>query len=89
MSAYTTHQRGHDAEWLLQQEKAFNDRQVQSVRAGRTPMSKSYASSSGIGTLREITPTEAALARRAVARMAAGRGEDGAEVLQMLGLAAS
>ncbi|MGA4989942.1 hypothetical protein [Nonomuraea bangladeshensis] len=87
MSSYTTHQRGHDAEWLLQQEMAFNDRQVAAVRAGRKPMSKSYASSSGIGALREVTPAEAALAARAVTRMAAGRGEDGSEVLQMLGLA--
>lgn len=79
---------GHDAEFLLQMQKAANDRELQAVRRGRGHMSASPVTATF--AVSKPDPVLQQAAARFVARAAAGHGPSGVEeILQMLGLEAS
>lgn len=82
MGNYVTAMGGHDAEWLLQNERVYNDRIVQQARAGRRPMSKPHLRD--VGKVTEACAEELQAAARFVRRKV--NGEAAGEVLAMLGL---
>jgi hypothetical protein len=85
MGTYAATHGGHDAEWLLQNERVLNDHIAQQARKGRKPvMSKS--------PIRDVgpVPTSRADELQAAARFVRRKVDSDAigEVLAMLGLEA-
>ncbi|MEU4224349.1 hypothetical protein AB0F17_08650 [Nonomuraea sp. NPDC026600] len=84
--AYVTAIRSHDAEWLLQCERALND---QLLKAGRARKAKARRDRNvlSIGHIPDLEPGEVEAARRVVSRAAASLGPEAVtELLAVLGL---
>lgn len=87
---YVTAVRGHDAEWLLQQERILNEAIIRSAQRGSKPKSGKPRLSTLLLSIYPLEPFEIAAARRVVEWAARRRGAEAvSEILQMLGLEAS
>lgn len=88
MSSYTTATRGHDAEWLLQQERRFNDALLQAARR-RPRKTRDRGNQAGM-TVLPLTAAEELAAAGRIREVAHRRGVDNtelADLLNMLGVA--